>query len=457
MKKQRLTALCLAAALAGTLASPACAAPSDVPQDAWYAQAVDYSLRHGLFSGTSPDTFEPDAPMTRAMFLTVLGHMSGVQSQAIWGDAPFSDISMSSWYGPFVSWGAAYDITGGFPDGTFSPDQAVTREQMAVFLCNYLDALGLILPGSGSAVERYTDEADISLWARDAVTILRASGLASGDGAGRFRPQATLSRCEAAQILMRLNMFLETGSIQGGEPSGRLSPVALTAAQPSSTLQVGENTPLSIFLTPASSSSPLRYESSDPSIAQVDEYGNVTGRAPGSAAITVTAQNDLSVTVQITVSSGTAQPDSVYLNDLQTAMTDLVNDTRLQVQADPLTYQPGLQAAADLRAREEWSDLLSGESGVHVRTDGRPWYTVGELLSPDLSLAAENMLYIQGSAPPTPTSPQETAQSLLEQWLESQRDRDNLLNLAHRGYALGLCQGTTDQGFCLVACQLFSL
>lgn len=64
----------------------------DVPQGAWYYDAVEYVATEGLFAGTGPDTFSPNASMTRAMFVTVLGKFAQVDPTA-YGDSVFQDVS----------------------------------------------------------------------------------------------------------------------------------------------------------------------------------------------------------------------------------------------------------------------------------------------------------------------------------------------------------------------------
>ena len=97
----RWTAVLSGAALAAALTIPLpalAAAPtfSDVPQDAWYAQAVENAVEQGLMTGTSSNTFSPNTTMTRAMLATVLYSLA--QTPPVSGEPQFSDTAQDSWF-----------------------------------------------------------------------------------------------------------------------------------------------------------------------------------------------------------------------------------------------------------------------------------------------------------------------------------------------------------------------
>lgn len=86
---------------------------SDVPNGAWYADAVDYVYEHGIMNGTSATTFSPNTPMTRAMLVTVLHRAAGSPSAAT-GTA-FSDVPSGAYYMGAVAWASANGIVTGYP------------------------------------------------------------------------------------------------------------------------------------------------------------------------------------------------------------------------------------------------------------------------------------------------------------------------------------------------------
>lgn len=82
----------------------------DVKSSDWFAKAVEYVYSHDIFSGTSATTFTPNVAMTRGMFVTVLGRMSGVDPGDHDGETTFSDVQPAVSYAPYVQWAAQYGI-----------------------------------------------------------------------------------------------------------------------------------------------------------------------------------------------------------------------------------------------------------------------------------------------------------------------------------------------------------
>ena len=94
------------------------------------------------FSTEHRNRVSPDGTMTRGMFVTVLGRMAGIDVDEYIGETPFTDVSYSAYYAPYVTWAAKYGITGGTGDGTFSPNALINREQMATFVVRYFELFG---------------------------------------------------------------------------------------------------------------------------------------------------------------------------------------------------------------------------------------------------------------------------------------------------------------------------
>ena len=132
--KKLIAALLSLILLASVLAGPASAAAekfTDVKPGKWYYTAVDYAVSEKLFSGTSSTTFSPEEPMTRGMFVTVLGNKAKIDPKD-YPTSSFSDVKAGVWYAPNVEWAAQNGIVNGTGGGKFSPGKSVTREQMAV-------------------------------------------------------------------------------------------------------------------------------------------------------------------------------------------------------------------------------------------------------------------------------------------------------------------------------------
>jgi uncharacterized repeat protein (TIGR02543 family) len=140
--------------------------------------------------------------MTRAMYVTVLGRIAGVDVST-YAAPDFIDVPATAYYAPYVAWAAEKGITTGIGGGKFSPDALVTREQMATLTLKYFEIYGVTY---GDGTEISTEPGDlntISPWARDAVLKLWRAGLFEGDQNGNFNPRANASRAEASAFCMR--------------------------------------------------------------------------------------------------------------------------------------------------------------------------------------------------------------------------------------------------------------
>ena len=177
----------------------------DVAKDAWYRAAVDFVAGRGLFSGIGENTFAPEETLSRGMFITALYRLEEPEIQTL--DLPFADVPTGAWYEKAAIWGRLVGIASGDGDGAFRPDDAVTREELAVMLYRYGQLLNLSTSGRDS-LSAFTDSGDVSDWARDAVAWAVDSGMINGDENGRLAPGATATRAEAAAMLQRFIFFM---------------------------------------------------------------------------------------------------------------------------------------------------------------------------------------------------------------------------------------------------------
>lgn len=194
----------------------------DVKEGSWYYDAVQYVRANGFFNGTSETTFTPNGTLTRGMFVTVLGRMAGVKAADYAGATGFSDVHEDSYCAPFVKWAVQYGITTGTGNGKFSPNEPVTREQMAAFLVRYFEAFGVSYETGANVAAQPADLASTSSWARDAVSKLWKQGLLNGDGTN-FDPKSGATRAETAMVCMRLDRAVETWYTAPGVASDRVS------------------------------------------------------------------------------------------------------------------------------------------------------------------------------------------------------------------------------------------
>lgn len=177
----------------------------DVPDGAWFADAVRYVSDNGYFTGLSDTLFSPASNMTRGMFVTVLGRMANVKASNV--STPFSDIGLEMWYAPYVAWAAENGLASGYNDNTFRPGEAITKEQAAALLWRYFNFTKFSIP---SLVEPlpFSDTYSISDWALEPVQALHNCGVFSGDAANRFFPQKPAARAEVAAAVYAADLVL---------------------------------------------------------------------------------------------------------------------------------------------------------------------------------------------------------------------------------------------------------
>ena len=171
---------------------------TDVTLGSWYYDGVNNALANGWFSGVSATAFAPDNSMTRAMLVTVLYRMSG--SPTVSGTSAFVDVSSGAWYAQAVAWAAENQVVAGYEDGTFRPDLAITRQQMAAILYRYHSWAGNT-PVPGGSLSAYRDAANVAPWALEAMSWANTSGLIQGTGPKTLAPNGTATRAQVAVIL----------------------------------------------------------------------------------------------------------------------------------------------------------------------------------------------------------------------------------------------------------------
>lgn len=168
---------------------------SDLSASNWAADAVAFASSHELMNGVSDSNFSPTEPMTRGMMAMVLHNLENNPGASYSGS--FTDVNNGAWYAEAVQWAADQDIIAGLSDGSFAPDEAVTREQLAVMLYRYAGKPDV----SEGAMNRFTDSGSVSDWAGDAVNWAVSVGIINGYD-GRLNPQGDATRAEIAQMLM---------------------------------------------------------------------------------------------------------------------------------------------------------------------------------------------------------------------------------------------------------------
>ena len=176
---------------------------SDVPAPGNWAHAgIDFCVRTGLMSGVGSGRFDPKGTTTRAQAVQVLYELSGAPKVS--GKTPFTDLT-HGWYQSAVLWAYQTGVTAGTSRTTFSPDDPVTREQLAMLLMEYADRiLKLRHTWTPANLNDFPDGGYVAGWARSAMADAVALGLISGsndNGVNYLRPQGHAAREQTATIL----------------------------------------------------------------------------------------------------------------------------------------------------------------------------------------------------------------------------------------------------------------
>lgn len=169
---------------------------SDVPAAHWARVPIEELALAGIAGGYQ-GRFEPARAVTRAEFAKLIALANGLAPD--YGPSLFTDVKSGDWFHPVVTAAARAGLLAGFPDGTFRPQEPVTREQIAAILAR---ALGFDGQAAGAALP-FGDAQAISPWALAPVAFTVGIGLFGGDDQNRFRPRDNASRAEAAALVYR--------------------------------------------------------------------------------------------------------------------------------------------------------------------------------------------------------------------------------------------------------------
>ena len=113
---------------------------TDVKESDWFYPTVKYVSENGIVNGYEDGTFLPNTSITRAMLVTILYRAAG--SPRIESDSKFSDVEITDWFGASVIWASENGIVNGYEDGTFLPNNNITREQIATIVYRYAKTKG---------------------------------------------------------------------------------------------------------------------------------------------------------------------------------------------------------------------------------------------------------------------------------------------------------------------------
>ena len=173
---------------------------ADVSGSDWFYNDVRYVYEKGIMDGTGADRFSPNAPLTRAMIVTILYRMAG--SPSVSGSSDFTDVAAGKWFAKAVAWAAANGIVNGYGDSLFGPNDPVTREQLAAILYRYAVYGGMTAVTLEENLGSFADTAQLSAYAIQAMNWAVGQGLINGSGSNLV-PKAQATRAQVAAIIHR--------------------------------------------------------------------------------------------------------------------------------------------------------------------------------------------------------------------------------------------------------------
>jgi len=173
----------------------------DVSAGAWYYDAVEYTVGQGIFAGMDATHFAPDTAITRGMFLALMGRMYPALGTS--EEQFYTDVAADMYYAPAINAAKAAGILDFVAGEQFSPDQPITREELVTVLRGCMGKSGIDITYKTDA--SFADGGVVSAWAKDAVSWAAEQKVVSGFEDGTFRPQATATRAQVAQIFYNLS------------------------------------------------------------------------------------------------------------------------------------------------------------------------------------------------------------------------------------------------------------
>ena len=172
----------------------------DVPENAWFYDAVKYCATRGFITGYSNGKFGPADALQRQDFVLILARIAGADVSG-YTSCKLTDIDINAYYGKAVAWAVDQGIISGYQNGKFGVGDKITREQVATILYRYMGTPDV----DTSVLNKFADKGSISAFAVNAMAWANMFDIISGKNPTTLAPTATASRAEIASIIMRMD------------------------------------------------------------------------------------------------------------------------------------------------------------------------------------------------------------------------------------------------------------
>lgn len=210
-----LTALVITVSILPTASAKGVLNMKDMYRDQWFYSAANYCISNSLMVGTSNVSFSPKNDVTRAMFVQTLYRLSEEKYKG--KGVSFSDVKKKDWFKEAVDWASSNKIVRGVSKKEFRPQDAITREQIALMIKNYAKYRNFIKEEETqdlTVLEQYSDQGNISSWAKKALAWAVNCHLIGGYTDGTVLPQETTNRAEVAVVIAKFcDVFQNPGSV----------------------------------------------------------------------------------------------------------------------------------------------------------------------------------------------------------------------------------------------------
>lgn len=163
----------------------------------WAKADIESVVAKKLFSGISDTTFSPDTAMTRGMFVTVLGRLSGADVSG-YSSVKFTDVNPSQYYAKYIAWANAEGLVSGISESMFNADAPVTCEQAAVILVKFAQKQGVSLKTNGAMPQMNK----VSSWAKKSVVKAGQGGLISKQNTNNYQFTSSATRADVTSMIM---------------------------------------------------------------------------------------------------------------------------------------------------------------------------------------------------------------------------------------------------------------
>lgn len=174
----------------------------DLSPKHWATPAVKFVLNSGYFQGYPDGTYKPENSITRGQFLTVIARIMKVDESKFSGPCMYEDVEEGKYYTPYIKWAKKNKLFHEEGGNKFMPNKPLSREEMAYIMDKYLILSGAEL--EDVEFKGFDDEADVSDWAKESLNNIAKKGVVRGSN-GKFDPKDTFSRAEVAQVLYNIN------------------------------------------------------------------------------------------------------------------------------------------------------------------------------------------------------------------------------------------------------------